>query len=30
MTHTLDSPTTRDTTADTMRAAVVTEFGAPL
>ena len=30
MTSTLDSPTTRDTTTDTMRAAVVTEFGAPL
>ena len=31
MTHTLDTPTTRlDTTTDTMRAAVVTEFGAPL
>src|SRR6185312_1224684 len=31
MTHTLDTPTTTlDTTTDTMRAAVVTEFGAPL
>jgi alcohol dehydrogenase, propanol-preferring len=30
MTHTLDSTTTLDTTTDTMRAAVVTEFGAPL
>ena len=30
MTSTLDSPTTLDTTIDTMRAAVVTEFGAPL
>jgi alcohol dehydrogenase, propanol-preferring len=30
MTHTLDSTTTLDTTTHTMRAAVVTEFGAPL
>ena len=30
MTSILDSPTTLDTTTDTMRAAVVTEFGAPL
>jgi hypothetical protein len=28
MTHTLDSTTKLDTTTDTMRAAVVTEFGA--
>ena len=30
MTHTLDAPARADTTTDTMRAAVVTEFGAPL
>jgi alcohol dehydrogenase, propanol-preferring len=30
MTHTLDTPAASDTTTDTMRAAVVTEFGAPL
>ena len=30
MTQTIDSTTTLDTTTDTMRAAVVTEFGAPL
>jgi alcohol dehydrogenase, propanol-preferring len=30
MTHTLDTPAPADTSTDTMRAAVVTEFGAPL
>ena len=30
MTQTLDSTTTQDTSTETMRAAVVTEFGAPL
>ena len=30
MTQTLDSTTTLDTSTETMRAAVVTEFGAPL
>ena len=30
MTHTLDTPATSDNSTDTMRAAVVTEFGAPL
>ena len=30
MTHTLDTVGAADTTTDTMRAAVVTDFGAPL
>ena len=30
MTHTIDNPTTSELSTDTMRAAVVTEFGAPL